>query len=84
MKVPELESKGVSIRLTVTTVVVGIMGMYINLAPYGLNKLKEECTKAAREINSLAMQTWGVKSCVVRGQAVMAYPVQYGPMGPAD
>ena len=77
MKVPELESKGVSIRLTVTTVVVGIIGMYINLAPYGLNKLKEECTKAAREINSLAMQTWGVKYCVIGTQLVMAYTLQY-------
>ena len=32
-EVTEVESKGLSIHLTVTTVDVGTMGMYINLAP---------------------------------------------------
>ena len=39
-EVPDLNSKGLSIRLTVTIVDVGTMGMYINLALYGLNNLK--------------------------------------------
>ena len=38
-EVPELNSKGLSIRLTVTIVDVGTMGMYINLALYGMNNL---------------------------------------------
>ena len=43
--VPELDTKGLSIRLTVYLVEVGTMGMYINIPPLGAINLMDECTK---------------------------------------
>ena len=59
---------------------VGTMGMYINLIPYGLKKLMEEYTKANREIHSLYMPTWAIKSRVEGGQTLMAYSLPYCPV----
>ena len=62
--VPELDTKGLSIRLTVYLVEVVTMGMYINILPLGAINLMDECTKLGRDINSLAMTTVGIKSSV--------------------
>ena len=72
-EVPKLNN-GLSIRLTVMPVEVGMMGLYINIAPYGVDRLTKECTKnTAKNMHSLTMQTWGVKSTGVGVQATIAY-----------
>ena len=41
------------------------MALYLNITPFEVEKLTEDCTKAAKNMHSLAMPTWGVKSAVV-------------------
>ena len=42
----------------IPAVEVRIMGIYINIALFGVTKLAEECTKTGGDINSLAMPSW--------------------------
>ena len=56
---------------------VGKMCMYINIALFCVDKLTEEWTKDGNNMNSLVMPTWGVKSNVVGGHAMMAYPLSH-------
>ena len=59
---------------------VGREGMYVNIAPYGVTRLKEECDKLKRDVNVLALPTWGINSTATGGSAMMAYPVNYCPV----
>ena len=59
---------------------VGREGMYVNIAPYGVTRLKEECDKLKRDVNVLALPTWGIHSSATGGSAMMAYPVNYCPV----
>ena len=77
---PELEIIGLSVILTVCMADIGWPGMYVNIAPYGVTKLKEECDKLQRDVNDPALPTWWIKSTTTGGAALMAYPINYFPV----
>jgi hypothetical protein len=81
---PEIENKGLSVRLTICMADVGKAGMYVNIAPFGVTKLAEECLKLKRDVNDPALPTWGIKSTATGGTALMAYPVNYCPIETAE
>ena len=58
VEVPELETRSLSIRLSVPVVKVSIMCMNIKIAPFGVTKLAEECIKTGRDINSQVMMAY--------------------------
>ena len=67
---PELETKGLAVRLTVDLADVRLAGMYKNVAPYGTAKLKAECDKLGWDVNDPALPTGGIKSSVTGGNAL--------------
>ena len=59
---PQVKTKGLFVRLTVCMADVGRAGMYFNIAPYRVTKLKEECDKLQWDVKDTALPTWVIKS----------------------
>ena len=55
-------TKGLSIRLVLIPAKVGIVGLNVNLAPYGADKLKENCQAENRDPNNLAVPSRGIRA----------------------
>ena len=68
---PQLKTKGLFVRLTVCMADRGRAGMYVNIAPYRVTKLKEECDKLQRDVNDPALPTWGIKSTAAGWAALL-------------
>ena len=59
---------------------VGWAGMYVNIAPYGVTKLKEESYKLQRDVNDPALPTLVIKFTATGWAALMSYPINYCPV----
>ena len=56
---------------------VGIVGLNVNLAPYGADMLKEKCQTENRDPNNLAVPPWGIRARTQGKTAVMTWEFPY-------
>ena len=64
-------------RIALIPAKVGIVGLNVNLAPYGAEKLKGKCQTDNRDPNNLAVPSWGIRARIQGKTAVMTWELPY-------